>query len=264
MYYYQDILGTQSIEPNLAMTLGSLLHCRLHLLHADSTVSPNIIQMCKDNSGKYVADIKHIMSDMPDVPTSVLLLKGLIKGYSQIPSLELKGQIETRVMTIEEGYSLKSFTDLIVEDRIYDYKYCKNPDYYTKFTCENSSGIYLLHHPKAKSITFRLIRNPELKKGKSESDDEFVERMTNDILRRPKWYVTDKTFYRSEFDFNKIKKELISMSEEITLSIDKGMEYFRQNRSACYQPFMCDYLPLCESRLSPDKLPGKYRKREIY
>ena len=166
-----------------------------------------------------------------------------------------------------QEYQIKSFVDLKVENRIIDFKYTGSPDYYTFFTTEHQAGIYLLSHPDVETITFALIVKPRVRKAGNESVTDFQDRIYRDMIRRKKHYFKSRTFHRSEYDFDRIKWEITYTCDEIVDNINNPIQFWRQNRKACYTPQFqnpwCDFYKLCEARVEPENLPHLYIKRDV-
>lgn len=202
----------------------------------------------------------------------ILLIPAIVEVYTELYG-DMKGVAEQSKTLWKDEYAVKSIVDLLLYDKLnrdyihmYDWKYCRDDKYYTFFTTEYQAGLYLMMYPTVKDITYRCIVKPLLRCGKNETWDEFEKRVKKDLRGRRKKYFVDKKFYRSEYNFPKIRGELIASAKEISDNIDKGIDFFRENREACYfcpTGEWCDYKECCEAGLTPDRLPELFDKINV-
>jgi len=257
LFYWTYIKGIRTVERALSLTVGEIIHSWLAYLHSDPQENKYLI-----NAETKLKELYEQYSENEDttVPTEIVAVEPLINAYMELGMHEdLKGEVEKREITELNGYTLKTRADLIVGEHIYDWKYTSKPDGYTFFTTRLQAGMYLMNYPKAKSITFRLIQKPTLRLGKNETEAEFRDRIFRDVKSRPKHYFKEITFYRSEYDFSEIDKEIKTISDEIRANIDRDIDFFIQEYN-CYFPGPCDFLRCCEAKVNPLDLPELYEK----
>ena len=83
------------------------------------------------------------------------------------------------------------------------------------------------------SNNHRLFK-ASFKTNQKERDIDFIGRVEKSFY--PKHYIIDKTFWRSEYNFDEIKTNFYAISEEIKTNLLKGEDYFYENYSGCFNP----------------------------
>ncbi len=156
-------------------------------------------------------------------------------------------------------YAIKGILDRYypTENYFAETKLTSKPNFYLQlFNIIPQCGIYFLSDPRLQYVVMEVTRQPDLKsmgKFADEDDTSYEERCFKDILSRPAYYFLGynhdtktfgKKYYRTEFPLEEIKKRLSDIFYEIT---DCGYrDAFYKNFRACYSPFQCEYLPVCQ------------------
>ena len=210
---------------------------------------------------------QRVRQDYDTIPNDFLMLKPVIQAYHDADKDVIRGKTEQPQLTQHEGYQLKSITDLQYIDpkdnkhTIMDYKYTKNPDIYTFFNIQRQATIYFINNPKAEKIIYRCIRKPLYRKSKDEPVSAFQKRVYTVMVNHPLEWFTDKTYHRNEFDLDYLHEELEIISDDIKMRLSHPIETWIQNDSGCFAyGSWCDFLPLCDSRVTPEGLPHLYKR----
>jgi len=250
-YYYEYVLGLKPKLLNKTMLCGSIIHAEVQYIHTQNEKFKNISESLLVKG--YDAFEDTMIEDW-------LKIKAVTDIYKKLYG-ETTGKCEIPVRSDDSRYNLKGVIDFIDSiGRIYDFKYTSRPDNYTIFTTEIQAGLYLLL-TNSSSIIFRLITKPLQQKKTSEHNDEFENRIREDIARRPGHYFKDVTFYKPEYNFDALENYLEVITEDIKELVGLGIEHYYQNRKVCFAPSACDYLPICEAKgLIPE---DAYIKRDI-
>lgn len=121
---------------------------------------------------------------------------------------------------------------------------------------DEQSLAYMLCTGCRKTL-FTVIRKPTIRQRKSESDDEFFERMVQ-------WYDTDTAqkigmilIERSDAEVKEFEKELLRMSEEM----NTDNLYRNTSHCRCWGR-MCEYAPIC-LEYNPEKDYFGFTKRRL-
>ena len=265
-FYLANVLGLKSLSPRPSMIAGTIMHEFLAGIHEADDERRAEWQMSAQAMYMEQVSANTNKDGKVDLHKDIEMIPAVIAGYKQTPAVTLTGRTELWGAVINDQMHLRAKIDLITNDRkkIYDYKFTGNSDFYTHFTTRIQAGIYLLVWPEAETITYRIIQKPALRQGKNETKEEFLRRITEDIAKRHKHYIQDRTFYRSEYDFTYIKQYISNISAEIRENIDLGETLFFQEDSGCWcYNSWCEYLPICQSKANPFSLTDLYTKREV-
>jgi len=259
-FWWSYIAGIEPIDLPLPMMLGRILSDHLDLIHNKypSTDFPvyDWSQHKKDDDGNMWPQFH--------------ALRGLIKGYIEKYG-EMKGDTQFHFDWVEDGYPrLHGFIDLkYLKTMDYEFKYTSRQEAYTKFAVQDQLGTYFLGDKEAERITVRAILMPQLRQGKNESPLEYEERVYQDFLARPKFYVKDMNYWREEFNYFELKTKVQMIANDIIRYLELGgIEAFYQSNgpSTCYGDTTgkatsnCAYLDICVNGVVSEQI---YRKRSI-
>jgi hypothetical protein len=257
-YYHTNIQGYQLIEQDKMKALCSVIfHAFVAGLHTgDKKYTEKGLKLYDRLYEQYKDDNYQ--------KQQLLKIKPSINAYHYHGFHKSGGRAEVKKFIDHGKYQLKTIVDLIKDNKMADWKYTANPDYYTMFTTEHQAGLYLMSYPKVESITYFLIRVPDAKLAGNESESDFQDRIERDMCNRKDHYFIQKTFHRAEYDFDQIMQELTYTANEIVNNLEKPLYYWRQNRSGCWQfGKWCDFYTCCESRVMPQDLPHLYKQYDV-
>ena len=92
-------------------------------------------------------------------------------------------------------------------------------------------------------VIYRILRKPALRRMKHETIEAFLDRITEDIAKRPEFYFEERQLYRSSDDLQQFERD-IYMQAKLSNSLHKSGCSF-QYSTACSMYGGCEYLPLC-------------------
>lgn len=263
-FYYTYMQGYQSKLQNLKAVNGIIFHAYVSGMHTNEKKYTERARKLYQKMEKEIIETHGIKNWQM---SELLKIKPSVAAYHYHEFLKIGGKTEVeKLINYNDQYQLKTIVDLKVKNlqKLYAWKYTNNPDFYTIFTTEDQVGLYLASYPNYKSITFLLIRVPDAKRAGNETNQEFQERLEQDMCRRKDYYFIEKTFHRAEYDIERIMYELTFTADEIVYALGKPIYYWRQDKKACWQfGKFCDFYQCCESRVTPDMLPNLYQKRDI-
>lgn len=95
-----------------------------------------------------------------------------------------------------------------------------------------------------KGILYNIIRKPQLRRKKDETNRQFLLRVKEDIASRPDWYFTRYEIVYSERDKRNFRQQLDGILEDLKLFC-AGKLCDHQNTAMCLYPFKCEFLPVC-------------------
>lgn len=264
--YYSYICGIELIVKPLPMRLGEIAGKYLDYLHNQiqstpptnfpPSIVPYFIKL-KDEDG--------------NLPIQIEALIGLFQGYHEKEFDSTKGQTQAYFQWMEEGYpQIHGYIDLVEETWGYEFKYSSRPEIYnSKFIVQDQIATYFLGDPSLERITLRAIQVPQLRLGKNETHENYRERVHQDFLSRPLYYIKDYNFWRSEFNYDELREKYKMIANEILGFIELGgKKYFYQSNSpnTCFGETTgtgisnCEYLDICNSGVVSDQI---YKKREV-
>lgn len=159
--------------------------------------------------------------------------------------------------------------DVLYSDHFNEIKASGNPDFYlTPHFLQSQLATYFLYNPDLKYCNMQIIRIPALKSSgqyKEEAGEKYVERVREDIEKRPGYYFVGlndtgwgKKFYRTEFNLKEVIERYRHIMHERRLAIRR--DCFYKEETGCLYPSPCMYLQICETGGVSDLI---YRKKEI-
>jgi len=244
-FYYSYISGLQLIEPSWPIKQGKYADECLGLLHN------------KDKNNVIIFNVfKNERNEEGELPAQYEAMFALFEAYIKLDKHLLKGIPQYEFKWQEEDYPrIHGYIDLMQYDdseggRIaWEFKYTGRPDAYDHFSLQEQLSTYFIGVPFLQRITVRCIQVPQLRMGKNESNQDFHQRVYNDVLARPKHYFMDTSYWRSEFDLEQTKFRAKMVAQHAQELVRMGdVKYFIQNIGpSCVMPQPCFYLPICES-----------------
>lgn len=89
-----------------------------------------------------------------------------------------------------------------------------------------------------------------------ETPEEFAARIAEDIAERPDHYFARIEIARLEQDLEDCRHEIAQQRAAIDRARDEGAWY--RNPGACFSPFPCSYLPICQFRDLAERTPAGF------
>lgn len=117
-------------------------------------------------------------------------------------------------------------------------------------------GLWRATGKKVRKIDYRYVRKPTIRQKKTETIDEFRERVTADYQERPDFYSHQEDVFRTDEDLLRVETELWTWAEQLRQARRHG--FFPRNSSHCSDFGGCPFLALCVG--DPDA-SSLYRER---
>ncbi len=259
-FYWSSIRGLQLVEPRLDLVLGNLAHALLQSAHEgrqfetmDATKELNSYDELQIGQTfalcKAYAESKHCLSGYAEQH---------VLYEDETPGFGFRDNLTT--------LKVHGYVDLVSQDckHITEIKYTGSPNRYNFWTMQRQMAIYMICLPEAETISILPLTRPRLRIVKGTLYGEVEKKLKNDFKKRPGFYLNSDlplNFHRIEFSnvFDKVINRLRVVCKEASEIINlKGIDYYWQNEQACYNPFECEYLPICQVGEVPEHL---YKKR---
>lgn len=147
----------------------------------------------------------------------VIKLKAFLEVASQRPwpagDQEVHFEFE-----IDEGLLLQGFIDYISKDgrTIVERKYAQDAKDYHLLSLYYQLSSYLIAKPSVEQITIEVTRKSRLRRGKNETLDSFFARVLKDNQEHESELFTRRTYLRSEFDLDRVRKEFSLLARVAT------------------------------------------------
>jgi hypothetical protein len=109
------------------------------------------------------------------------------------------------------------------------------------------------------NVLYNIIRNPGHKKNKSETFEEYVERIREHIQRDPAHFFIRYNCTYNAKNKNRFATELKDKLDLIDMYLEGALPFWR-NECACRTPFKCPYLGACAS----GKLAGYVQQETMF
>lgn len=112
---------------------------------------------------------------------------------------------------------------------------------------------------KPKGVLYNIIRRPALKQKKDEKVSDYIERIGEDIRKRPEFY-----FIRYEVAI--MSQEMKDFQDDLEAIIDEYVRWARgksatyKNGAHCLAPFRCRYLPIC----GQNDMSGYWQRSKVF
>lgn len=104
-------------------------------------------------------------------------------------------------------------------------------------------SLYALASPPDTRILLDVWRKPTIKQKKTETPQQYAERLAGDIAERPTHYFARRELSRTEKDLARFRKQLAAVERNIGYAEQTGN--WVENESACHDPWPCDYRSIC-------------------
>lgn len=204
--------------------------------------------------------------DTHNVPDDIVCkVRALVKAAKAL-GIKKPNKVQTEVSYIINDTLIVGYVDETFDNGIAEDKLSSNPDWYCKRqNIEHQIGTYLMADERWDFADLRVVRLPVLRTGSGKFDGEsgyaFTDRIYYDIIKRPLFYFPKLNrdngtygvrFYRGEMDLRGIEhiyKVVIRLMKHVR---DNALWY--PNTACCYNPFPCDYIPVCSTGTISDIL----------
>lgn len=216
-------------------------------------------------------EMKDLIDEYQIPSRDVAAVRGVYRAYKELeivtePDGDLQAKIDITipfdkvwgnrypVELLVTGFYDRKYPDHFIEN-----KFSGRPENYDDvYFIQSQVGVYFLADPLMEYCIMEIVRSPGLKsvgKFKGENDDEFCERVYQDVLTRPTHYFLGydnkthkygKKFYRTEFNLDELKGRFIHIFREIFDA--RVCQGWYKDDKACNNVLpgiSCDMLPVC-------------------
>ena len=109
-------------------------------------------------------------------------------------------------------------------------------------------GFETAYHTKIAGVMWDIIRKSSLRMTKKDTGiDTFMERVKDDIKKRPEWYFNLIPIRSELLDTKSFDSDLDNTMSELYSCLEQGEIAFCKNTDVCETPFLCDFLDACTS-----------------
>lgn len=119
---------------------------------------------------------------------------------------------------------------------------------HTPMSLQNNIYLLAMEHEFEETpagVTYNIIRKPQLRQRKDESDDEFVKRISEDVEKRPDFYFIRFQIDADADEMNRARSELQGVLNDF-FHWWKGDRMDYRNTTMCLNIYgRCDYLNIC-------------------
>jgi len=209
--------------------------------------------------------------------TQTSKLRALYRAWDELEltSSDTVLGVQHKIKTLIGQNVITGVVDRCYEDYFIESKLSSRPDFYLQlenimFQC----GTYFLAYEQWEYVVMEVVRVPQLKSGYGKFSDEspqaYENRLYADIVSRPSFYFQGYNkdthtfgvkFYRSEFNLDEVERTFRCMIQEVHDTLERGSWY--RNRSACYVPAQCLYVPVCKTGVVSEEIYTKRVQNEI-
>ena len=283
---------TESLKHNLPIishtTAGNLAHCNMSVYYSlicgispRDEMLPEAVKMGKAWD-KFLDDVAsgcdvsacHYSSGLNDDNKAKFL--AITNAFADLAiHIERDGETQPeRFVHLSNGI-LTTHADRIYKHYMVESKFTSRPEnYLTIPNIAHQVGSYFLAHPDLDRVVMEVAQVPQQKLGKTEELGAYANRIYDDIMARPGCYFRGykafnntfgKTFYRSEFDLDELKRSYERQLDELRWRIDNNVWYEHASRFYCDSPSRCWYKTICDTGCVSEDLyyiKGKSHKRK--
>lgn len=282
---YRCVADTKRVIPISYSSVNTFLTChRLYYLQAimgirlNNAMQSSALKMgtlwdkCLQNLHGAKIDLNAVVEENEITNKDVGTVKAIYRAYKQLeivtePNGELQAKVDITIpfnQTWGNGYPVEllvnGFYDRKYPTYFVENKLSSKPDnYLDPYFIQSQVGVYFLADPSLEYCIMEIVRTPALKakKDREESDEEWMERVYQDVISRPSHYFIGwnaktrtygKKFYRSEFDLEELKGRFTHIFREIfEARICDG--WYRNDRccGSILPGIACDMLPICRT-----------------
>lgn len=211
-------------------------------------------------------------ADEQEVARTTVL--GLLRGYYQtfapfevhVPELSFylpmrTGKRSSRIFEI--AGKIDDIATINGQNWIVEYKTASKLDgsYFDRLYVDSQITMYMTAAERLGfnpvGVIYRVLRKPQIRRGKTESVEQFLNRLESDIASRPDFYFMEKRLYRSKADLADFEQMLYQEAKLANTMYKQDRCY--KHSTACSVYGACEYLPLCMGEAGAEAL---YETRE--
>lgn len=211
-------------------------------------------------------------ADEQDIARVTVL--GLLRGYFQtyapfeqhMPELSFHlpmrtGKRNSRIF--EVAGKIDDVATIDGQNWLVEYKTASKLDasYFDRLYVDSQITMYMAAGErlglKPVGVIYRVLRKPQIRRGKTESVEQFLNRLESDIASRPEFYFMERRLYRSTADLADFESMLYHEAKQANTMYKQGRCY--KHSTACSVYGRCEYLPLCMGEAGAEAL---YETRE--
>jgi hypothetical protein len=249
-FWYDWVMGLESMEKSLPLLMGTIASEVMAHLHSGITPLGHV-RIIANMAKNYIQDGERVVA----WPYAMI---GFFNGYVALGYHTMRCRSEVNFTWSEPNYPKITgridripypdhTTESISPDTIaYEDKYSQRPEWYEIYTLKDQLTTYFLGVNTLQRITARIMVHPDLRLGKNESPSDYAKRVEADVVARPKHYIRDLNFWRTEFDYKAYKWKMRMIANEIVGLMKYGFDAFYQDAQACFSP-PCQFKPICSS-----------------
>ena len=243
---YRECLAPKGKKSALA--IGSAIHKGIETWDIDEALKLLCVDFPRDQEE---ADAQEIA-----IVTVEALLNGYFQRFEPFEEHKPEKPFELRMIS-DHGRSYKFYIagkidDLVEIDGrhwIVEYKTASRLDgsYYDRLYVDSQITMYMYAMERlgydVAGVIYRVIRKPSLRRGKTESLEQFKGRLIQDIEDRPEFYFEERKLHRSRDDIKTFEKMIFKEASLAEKLYKSGCAF--QHSTACSMYGACEYLPLC-------------------
>jgi len=188
-------------------------------------------------------------------------VKALLEGYSKVfepfeshmPEYSFDLPMMNEYHHKSSSYRICGKIDDIAtindENWIVEYKTAGKLDgaYMERLYLDSQITMYMLAAKrlgwKPVGVIYRILRKPQLRKGKTESKEQFLNRLEKDIADRPDFYFTEQLLRRTDEDLEAFEKQLWDETHLANKLYKENKVY--PHSANCNLYGQCEYMPIC-------------------
>lgn len=265
LYKFQYVDLLEPYEDSSALRIGSATHSWLRDYHLFGLGEPAI-----DRFYDGVESYTDIDSFNDAIEWEKALAKAMLAGYAKKYG-EHEFMIVDTEQTIKTGIDkacqFAGRVDMIVDDDISDgvwvveHKTTSSIDsrFFERLAIDTQVTGYLYLasqvYDNVLGVIYNVIRKPSIRQTKSETKEEYFQRMETDYLERPDFYFARQETVRNEVELKAFPAHVKDIAREIAFS-----STYPRNTSRCNLYGKCAFRSLCVEW--SDELASTYKQKE--
>lgn len=289
-HYLQFELGIRPVTDGLPRRIGSAFHKALELSDKGRDVELSLLGLDDPFEAAMVAEmyVAHLArwngSSLTAVASELPFDLPLINPDtgSSTPIWRMAGVID-RIVQLEDGRLA------LMEYKTTSRDFAPGAEYWQRLHLDQQLSIYVIAARElgynVETVLYDVTRRPGQRplkatpeasrkytaKGalyanqreRDETPDEYGARIAADVVERPDHYFSRIEIARLDQDLDDCRAELWAQ-QKILREMQLAHRWYR-NPGACFEPFACDYLPICQHRDLETRTPdGFVRSDEIH
>lgn len=230
-YFFKYIQGYESIEaPDESLTNGLTWHDIVENHHTGKEVTAEgvfapLFEAYKNRWPEKQFTHAELSWELPDIG-----FRGVFDGLIVDESARRVQIWEHKTTKLDLSYSGWYFDKLPYDWQVGIYQ----------IAAQNMYPGYVI------SVMYNVTRLPQLKKGKKESEYEYIQRVADNIAERPDSYFARKPFRWSEPMLTTLRGDLMDVYDTLTQTVN----VYPRSRQCYHYGRPCEYYPVCHSQKS--------------